>query len=95
MRRAANAPDIGSAMRSIGSWIGRKRAKSMNDKCDASCPKRRVGCRTGCEIWEKHEAKKERRYAAKKVANDTDYVSPMAVAGAKQKVKDYKSGRGR
>lgn len=34
--------------------------------CPIECPNRRVGCRTGCPVWEQHEAEKARSYAERK-----------------------------
>lgn len=31
--------------------------------CPIECPNRRVGCRTGCPVWEQHEAEKAISYA--------------------------------
>ena len=34
------------------------------------CPNRRVGCRTGCPVWEQHEAEKAISYAARVKNNE-------------------------
>ena len=65
----------------------------MTGKCDGSCTKRRVGCRTGCPVWEREEAMKEKRYAKKRAELDANYTSPMAIAGAIKNTRCYKQGR--
>lgn len=37
-------------------------------KCNGSCTKRRVGCRTDCPIWAQEEALKQERYARAQAA---------------------------
>lgn len=61
-------------------------------RCYAGCPKRQVGCRTGCEIWARQEADKAVRYAKKQAERDAQYTSPMAVTGLKQKLRIHKLG---
>lgn len=62
-------------------------------KCNASCPNRQVGCRSGCAIWAEHEALKAIRYVANKKEFDASYTRPMAIAGIRKKTNDYKQGR--
>ena len=62
-------------------------------KCYAGCPKRQVGCRTGCEIWARQEADKAVRYAKREAERASHFESPMAVNGFRQKVKTHKSGQ--
>lgn len=38
--------------------------------CPVECPNRRVGCRTGCPVWEQHEAEKAISYADRKYTID-------------------------
>lgn len=38
--------------------------------CPIECPNRRVGCRTGCLVWEQHEAEKAISYAERVKNNE-------------------------
>lgn len=38
--------------------------------CPIECPNRRVGCRTGCPVWEQHEAEKAISYAERVKNNE-------------------------
>lgn len=39
--------------------------------CPQDCPRRRVGCRSGCPKWAAHEKSKAERYAVKKMEYDS------------------------
>lgn len=38
--------------------------------CPIECPNRRVGCRTDCPVWAKHEAEKASSYAERVKNNE-------------------------
>ena len=62
-------------------------------KCDGSCTKRQVGCRTGCPIWAEEEARKEERYARAQALRDGFYTAQNAVISERLRVQAYKQGR--
>lgn len=62
-------------------------------KCNGRCTRRKVGCRTGCEIWEAEEALKEKRYAARQRERDGSYTSARISRIENKKTLYAKQGR--
>ena len=44
-----------------------------NRETHTDCPKRRVGCRSTCEEWEKYETAKKEEYAQRQSEVETNY----------------------
>lgn len=65
----------------------------MVGKCDSSCTKRAVGCRTGCPKLEAEEALKEKRYAARQRERDGSYTSARISRIESKKTLYAKQGR--
>ena len=62
-------------------------------KCNGSCTKRRVGCRTDCPIWAQEEALKQERYARAQALRDVFYTAQNAVKSERTRTQAYKQGR--